>query len=235
LHKSIYKLYKKVGSEFFWGDFFDSRFYVIYLLSKNEIDTILDIGGGVDVLLHSIPASNKIEIDTSLDSLKKTKILNQNIELIQSDARYLPFRNQTFQNILAMHLFPVMKVYDQDWQKAVSEVKRIANKNSELFITGANRMSKHFEKTHELEKRKAYLNYEELTDSLKDCFNIQVEGYGPHSKIVMYILKKIFYKLPEKFVEKLLIERMLFRLLRSRRFLKDGRSYVCICKKKVFN
>jgi hypothetical protein len=61
-------------------------------------------------------------------------------------------------------------------------------------------------------------------------FQVIVEGYGPFSKIIMYPLK-IIYKIPDKITETLLIESLLHRILRSKRFLKDGRSYIINCKK----
>ncbi len=58
---------------------------------------------------------------------------------------------------------------------------------------------------------------------------VQKEIMG--SKIIMYPLKKILFKIPEKIIDLLKIENLLFRYLKSKRYLKNGRSYVMICKK----
>lgn len=231
MHKKVYEMFKRVGLEHFWGDFFDSRFYIAWLLSKKKDAMILDIGCGAGVLLHSTQASLKVGTDVSFGYLKNSKKLDPSLELIQSDASFLPFRNNSFSIILAMHLFPVMKNLGYDWKKSVAEIKRISNKNSEIMITGSNRTSRHFEQIYTIEEREAYLKYSEIADSFKDAFEVEVEGYGPHSKIQMYPLKIILYRLPEK-ISEIILEVLLFRILRSKRFLKDGRSYVCICKKK---
>jgi len=231
LSQKILNMFKKVGMEYFFGDLFDARFYVAYLLSQKQTEFLLDIGCGSGVLLNCSNASLKIGLDTSLESLKKAKILNPKMELIQGDATQLPFKNNYFSNIIAMHLIPVVHISKgDDWIKSANEIKRISAKNSEIILTGANRMSRHFEKTHSLKSRKEYLAYQKQVDFFKKEFEVKVEGYGPHSKKIMYPLK-ILYKIPNRIMESLRINRLLYRSLRSKRYLKNGRSYVIICKK----
>jgi len=231
LSQKILKMFKKVGMEHFFGDWFDARFYVAHLLSQKQTEILLDIGSGVGILLSCSNATLKIGLDTSLESLKKAKILNPKMELIQGDATQLPLKNNYFSNIIAMHLIPVVKNFQGDeWLKSANEIKRISAKSCEIILTGANRMSKHFEKTHPLESRKKYLTYQEQVDFFKDEFEVEVEGYGPHSKNIMYPLK-IIYKIPDQITEGLRINRLLYRFLRSKRYLKHGRSYIIICKK----
>jgi len=231
MNKKILNMFKKVGMEYFFGDFFDARFYVAELLSRKKTKVVLDIGCGAGVLLNCANSSLKIGLDSSFESIKKAKILNPKMELIQGDATQLPFKNNYFSNIIAMHLIPVVHILQgDDWLKSANEIKRIATKNCEIILTGANRMSKHFEKTHSLEDRKKYLTYQEQVDFFKNGFDVLVEGYGPHSKKIMYPLK-IICKIPDRITESLRINRLLFRFLRSKRYLKNGRSYVIICKK----
>lgn len=229
--QKIMKMFKKVGMEYFFGDYFDARFYVAELLSQNKTPVILDIGCGAGILLNCSNASTKIGLDTSFESLKKAKKLNSEMELIQGDATQLPFRNNFFSDIIGMHLVPVVKTFQGDnWKKSVSEIKRVSAKRSKIILTGANRMSRHFEKTHPLESRKNYLTYKEQVDLFKEEFQVKVEGYGPHSKRVMYPLK-IINKIPEIIIKNLKINWFVYRLLRSSRYLKNGRSYVIVCEK----
>jgi len=66
-------MFKRVGLEHFWGDFFDSRFYIAWLLSKKKDTMILDIGCGAGVLLHSTQAPLKVGTDVSFEYLKNAK------------------------------------------------------------------------------------------------------------------------------------------------------------------
>ena len=230
LHRKIFDLFKIVGLDSFWGDYFDSRFYIASLLSQKKISSILDIGCGTGVLLHTSNADIKVGLELSFDSLKEAKKINSEINFIQGDARYLPFKENTFEIILTMHLFPVMKNLKLDWKQAVNEIVRIQISNkSTIIITGANRMSKYFEKTHKLNYRKSYLTYNEIADLFKKYFKVNVEGYGPHSKYIMFLLKKIIYKFSDNFSEKLGLDNFLFRFLKNEKYLKDGRSYIIIC------
>lgn len=224
-------MFKKVGMEYFFGDYFDGRFYVASLLAKKQPKILLDIGCGAGVMLNCSNATLKIGLDISFESLKKGKKLNPKIELIQADATYLPLRNDYFSNIIAMHLIPVVHILQgDDWLKTSNEIVRVSKKNCEIILTGANRMSKHFSKTHSLEDRKKYLTYKEQLNFFKDKFEVSVEGYGPHSKKIMYPLK-IIYKVPDQIISSLGIDKLLFKFLRSNRYLKNGRSYIIICKK----
>lgn len=224
-------MWKKAGIKYFWGDPFDSRFYITHLVSKEKVDVLLDIGCGAGVLLHFANASFKIGIDYSFESLKAGKKIDPQLELISGDVRYLPFKDEFASNILAIHIISAFMEKD-DRKKTCNEIKRIASKNSKILIAGSNRRSKHFEKTHSIENRFSYPHYEEIVDSFKNDFQVNIEGFGPFSKFVMFPFK-IIYKIPEKIAENFMIERFLFRLLRSKKYLKEGRSYVMVCKRNL--
>ncbi len=231
MNKKIINMFKKVGMDYFFGDYFDARFYVAYILSKMQIDTILDVGCGPGIMLNCTNASLKIGLDTSLEFLKQAKLLDPTIELIQGDATQLPFKENYFSIIIAMHLVPVVHLHrGDDWEKTVIELKRISSRNSEIILTGANRMSKHFEKTHPIDSRKKYLSYKKQVDFLKNDFNVAVDGFGPHPKKIMAVLK-ILYVFPDQILERTGITKLVYRLMRSKRYLKNGRSYVITCKR----
>ena len=233
MYKKIFSMWNKAGLKYFWGDPFDSRFYITYLISKKKNPLILDIGCGAGVLLHFSNASLKIGIDFSFESLKAAKKIDPELELIYGDARNLPFKDEFASYILAIHIISAFLKKD-DRVKTCDEIKRIASKHSTILIAGSNRRSKHFKKTHSLEDRLSYPHYEEIIKYFKNDFHVFIEGYGPFSRLVMYPFK-IIYKIPEKISEKLMIERFMFRLLRSKKFLKNGRSYVMECKREINN
>jgi SAM-dependent methyltransferase len=216
MNQKILKMFHKVGMEYFFGDYFDARFYVASILAKEKKLMILDIGCGAGILLNCSNADIKIGLDLSFESLKKGKNLNPKMELIQGDAT---------------HLIPVVKTFQgNNWKKSISEIKRVSGEKSKIILTGANRTSKYFENTHSLESRKNYLTYKEQAELFREEFQVKVEGYGPFSKMVMYPFK-IIYKIPEVIIENLKINWFVFRLLRSSKYLKNGRSYVIVCEK----
>jgi len=227
--RKIFEMYRIVGLNHFYGDFFDSRFYISYLLSKNQPKKFLDIGCGVGILLNSVPKCFKVGTDISFDSLLQAKKLNKNIEYVQCDAQFLPFKKQHFTTITAMHLFPVINNYGGDWKLAINEVKRISSPDSTVLITGANRTSRHFNKTHQTNHRKKYLKHIEQVNEFEDKFRVTLEGWGPHSKKIMFPFK-IIYKIPDAISEKFGIEKLLYKISKSKKYLKNGRSYVIICK-----
>ncbi len=228
MHKQIYEIWKKVGLNYFWGDLFDSRFFIADLISKKKFNLILDIGCGAGVLLHYTNADMKVGLDFSFDSLKKAKELEQEMELIQGDAKNLPFRDNLFPAILAIHIISAFNE-KEEWIKVSNEIKRVSSTKCFLILAGANRQSRHFRKTHTFESRKAYLSYRTLEELFND-FEISLEGYGPHSKLIMYPFR-IIYHIPDKLPEVLMLEKLLYWFLKSKRYLKNGRSYVMICRK----
>jgi len=230
MFRKIIRFFNVVGMKHFWGDYFDSRFLVADIISKKNSSYILDIGCGAGVLLHVSNSKNKIGIELEFDALKKAHKLDGDIELIQADANHLPLRDNFCDMILAMHLFPVMKTAGIDWKPAISEINRISVNNSNILVTGANRMSKHFEHTHPIEHRKSYLQYAEIVNELESFFTVNIDGYGPYSKFFMYPLKFIF-KLSDSFLDKFKIEKFIFNFLKSKKFLVNGRSYIIYAKK----
>jgi len=230
MNRKILKIFKKVGMRHFWGNYFDSRFYVGYLVSQSEPNMLLDIGCGAGILLSVSKAKLKIGLDFSFDSLRDAKVLNSNLELICGDAAHLPFRDNLFSDILAIHILVELKKNNADWKKALNELKRVASNKSKIILAGNNRTSRHF-KNYPSDGNRKYLTYKEQEILFEEEFDVKVEGYDPHSKIIMYPLKKILFKIPEKIIDLLKIEDLLFRSLKSKRYLKNGRSYVIICKK----
>lgn len=161
--KEIYESWKKIGLEYFWGDMFDVRFYIADLISKKSQHIVLDIGCGAGILLHFSKAKLKVGIDFSLDSLKKGKSFDSSLQLIQADVNYIPFKNNTFPHILAIHMITEFKK-KKDWVNVSEEIKRISAERCEIIIAGANRLSKYFQKTHTFESRESYLGYNHLVE-----------------------------------------------------------------------
>ena len=223
--------WKKVGFQYFWGDYLDSRFYVASMISKKKSDLILDIGCGAGVLLHFANSKFKIGIDGDWASLKAAHSLYPSLNLIQADVRYLPLKDNFFDNALAIGIIPALE-NKKEREFLCNEIHRILNFGGKVIIMGSNRRSKHFKSTHTAEQMFSYPHHSEMLEHLKNNFEVNIEGFGPYSKYIMAILKRIVYAFPTKIVTMFGIERFTFKILRSKRFLKHGRSYIITCKKK---
>ena len=230
MHRQILQTWKKIGMmEYFWGDYFDVRFYVASLLAKNHKEILLDVGCGSGILLHNAPASFKIGVDYSLKFLKKARELDQNLQLICCDVKHLPLRNDFFSNVIGTHIVSSFNTQEERIQ-VCNEIQRVTSNDCEIILTGATRLSKHFEDIYSSEKRKNYLRHLDLQEYFKG-FEISAFGYGDYSRKTFFLVKKLFYALPEKFVEVLGIENMIFKKLISEKSIESGRSYILICKR----
>jgi len=232
MHKKVYNLWKKIGPKYFWGDFLDSRFYIAYLISRWKDERVVDVGCGAGVLLYFSNAKLKIGLDLSLDSLKVAKTLNDpKMELIQADSRFIPLKSNEFSKILAIHIISALNIRDKEGiEKIMSEIKRLSSKKVEIIIAGANRRSRFFREKYSKEENQSYLHFSDIVDFFNNDFIVNAEGYGAFSKPSMYLLR-LFYKIPEKFVEFSGIEKAIFKILKSKKFLINGRSYIITCKR----
>ncbi len=228
-------MWEKAGMKYFWGDYFDSRFYIASLISKNHKPIFLDIGCGPGILLKNAHASLKIGVDLSFELLKRAKKLDPDFQLICCDVNHLPLRDNYFPNIMAIHIVSAVGTKEERI-RVCNEIQRVASADCEIILNGANRLSKHFAKTHSMERRKKYLKYLDLVEYFKE-FEINAMGYGDYSRKIFLPIRKLFYALPEKFVEVLGIENMIFRILSSEKAPKNGRSYILICRRgnKIHN
>ena len=214
----------------FWRNWFDSRFYIAHLASKLNSELVLDIGCGTGVLLHFTNAQQKVGFDFSFSSLQSAKKLEPTANFICGDATALPFHDNVFPNILAVQIFQDVKGLGQDWERSILETKRVAGKNCKIILNGNNKMSKHF-KGYTIEEKRSYLNYSQQAEFFKNEYEIKVEGYDPHPKWLMFGLKKILFNIPDIINEKI-FEKSLFNFLRSKRYLKNGRSFIMICERR---
>jgi len=72
--KVIKTKFQKIDSKRWWGDDFDVRFFLLNILKKIERSTVLDIGGGVGIILSEVSKNNlKINVDFSFEDLSRCK------------------------------------------------------------------------------------------------------------------------------------------------------------------
>lgn len=174
--------YNKIASSY------NERYSVNYLTeveksllntaSDNNIKTILEAGCGTGRWLNSLNKLNKklFGLDFSIQMLRIAKSETSETELVNADACYLPFNDNSFDMIFcinAIHHFP-------DKQKFFSEVNRCITPNGILCIYGVDPhidknwyVYDYFDGVYE----KDLLRFPSLTDIRELCevFNFQVE------------------------------------------------------------
>lgn len=167
-----------------WGDDFDVRFYLISKISKIKDSTVLDVGGGIGIILSEMNSSNrKINLDSSFVDLKICKIVDPTIQNICASMTNLPFRNNVFDVVICSHLLEVAKEIDLDLgnkhayftvQNVLKEMQRVLCPVGKFFITTPNNAY----------YKSIKLTYHELKMQLSTVFsNFQILFYNTYPKI----------------------------------------------------
>ena len=212
----------KIAPNRWWGDDYDVRFVLLSKLNEIQRKIILDMGGGVGIILWNLDQSNlKINIDTSISDLRICKTEFPEIQTICASNNHIPFRNESCDVIICANLLEVAKIIDiennsQVNKKVVTEYPSIENilkeiknnlkKNGEYYITTPN---------NEYYKGKK-LDYYELKHSLTNHFkNFRLFFFNTypsnrkHSKLNM---ANIIPKIRGKFIEQ---NKIIFSLLKK--------------------
>lgn len=174
--KVIKTKFQKIDSKRWWGDDFDVRFFLLNILKKIERSTVLDIGGGVGIILSEVSKNNlKINVDFSFEDLSRCKKEFSDIECVCASMDYLPLKNDSVDFVICANLLEVAKTNDIKFEKLImknkkkyyqtvlevlSEIKIILKINGKLYLTTPN--NKYYQTTK--------LDYDELENSLKYVF-----------------------------------------------------------------
>ena len=99
---------------------------------KSPLGRVLDIGcGGGRHLLEVEKCGSEILVgaDISMLALQIARVFSKKSELVLCDAHYLPFRECSFDAVIAHGLFPAVDEF-----RAIGEISRVLTKNGELFL-----------------------------------------------------------------------------------------------------
>jgi len=186
----IKKKILQINSKRWWGDDFDVRFFLINKLKHIKNKVILDIGGGIGIILSEINNTNfKINLDTSFEDLKVSKNqINPGINNVCASMLNLPFKKDVIDCVICANILEVGKVLDlnkiQDKnnkidsyptvEKILMEIIHILKNDGKIFITTPNNAYYQTKK----------LTYDELNNSISKLFkNFQIFYYNTHRKI----------------------------------------------------
>lgn len=171
---------KKIKSEIitidpkrWWGDDFDVRFFLISKIINIKNKKILDIGGGIGIILSNLNEdNNKINLDLSFEDLIICKKQNgKKIQNVCGSMTHLPFKEKCFDYVIAANILEVGKENDLNnsvennnefvsISKTMNEIHKIMKENGMVLFTTPN---------NEYYKSKK-LTYNELKNSLKPHF-----------------------------------------------------------------
>ena len=186
----IKKKILQINSKRWWGDDFDVRFFLINKLKHIKNKVILDIGGGIGIILSEINNTNfKIKLDSSFEDLKVSKNqINPGINNVCASMLNLPFKKDVIDCVICANILEVGKVLDlnkiQDKnnkidsyptvEKILMEIIHILKNDGKIFITTPNNAYYQTKK----------LTYDELNNSISKLFkNFQIFYYNTHRKI----------------------------------------------------
>lgn len=166
----------KIDPKRWWGDIFDVRFYLILQLKNIQNKIVLDVGGGIGIISSCVHPSNfRINLDISIEDLKKSKTNFPKINNICASRTHLPFKKNSIDIIICAHILAGAKAIDiknnsyikkgevfeyPTIEKTIKEISRCLMTYGTLFITATNN---EFYKTKKL-------NYFELKHSISKYF-----------------------------------------------------------------
>ena len=128
------------------------RHQIADLLEAEEGGLVLDAGCGSGRDTHAILAASRGEyvgVDISAQSLHEALRKHPQVHLIRADLRYLPFKNESFNQIVCSEVLE----HIPSWKKAVKELYRILKPNKTLIISTPNTLSMYYPQRLYLEKK----------------------------------------------------------------------------------
>jgi len=148
----IKKKINQISPKKWKADEFDVRYYLISKLKQEKNQTILDVGGGIGIILSELDKKNyRVNIDLSFDDLKKCiHDLDSKINPICASITFLPFRKDIFDIVICSHVIELAKLMDinkktnggvlgsENVLTLVKDTHRVLKINGKLFLTTPN-------------------------------------------------------------------------------------------------
>jgi len=181
---------KKIAHNRWWGDDFDVRFFLINKIKPIQNKVVLDIGGGIGIILSEMNDNNfKINLDASFEDLKICKNqINKEINNVCASMTKIPFKKEVIDCVICANILEVGKALDINKielerdkinsyptvEKILMEISQILKNNGKIFITTPNNAYYQTKK----------LTYDELNNSISKLFkNFQIFYFNTYKKI----------------------------------------------------
>ena len=181
--------FQKIDSKRWWGDEYDVRFFLVNVLKKIQNSIVIDIGGGIGIILSELNKSNfRINLDLSLEDLLRSKKEFPDIEAVCASMNQLPFKNKSIRFVICANILEVAKTMDIKTKKlllennktyyqtiieTLSEINKILENKGKLYLTTPN--NKYYKTTK--------LDYNELNNSLLITFDkFTINLFNTYSK-----------------------------------------------------
>jgi SAM-dependent methyltransferase len=145
---------------------------------------VLDVGcGNIEYLSYAKQSKDNylVGLDFSKKALElaKKKAKGKNIDLVRGAAQYLPFKDNSFDNVLCIELLP----HETDYEKVLKEIHRTSNSNAFLTFHHKDEAIKTNLKlegniVEEEGRRRTYFDENEILKMLKEigfgCDNMKI-------------------------------------------------------------
>ncbi len=121
-----------------WSGYLESTHKVAMdLINPKRGDSILDVSGGTGLLAEKILSKNVpnvkisiLDVSGEMLSIAKKRLIGRNVKIIKGDAHSLPFKNNSFSQIVCVSAFHYYKYP----HKIINEFKRVLNKNGYVIL-----------------------------------------------------------------------------------------------------
>lgn len=182
---------KSINPTNWWGDDYDVRFYLLSQLKKIKQKSILDVGGGIGIILSEMDETNlRINLDLSLVYLNTCLRDNDHtIENTCGTMTSLPFNDQCVDYVICSNLLEVAKNMDIKENRVkqtknineypmvnytLKEISRVLNQKGKLFLTTPNNVFYNTTK----------LTYTELKKAIEPFFSeFTIYFYNTYGKV----------------------------------------------------
>ena len=122
----------------------DFMHFIKKIINPAKVDVILrlskgfclDVGCGIGPYFPFFRARMLVGLDVNVKRLRKMKNEWENVCLIASDARYLPFRENTFDCMFAYEV--IEHIPKKDWKRLIKEFKRVAKDQGHIVVSTPN-------------------------------------------------------------------------------------------------
>ena len=202
--------FDKIDPQKWWGDNFDIRFYLIRMVQKIKNSIVVDVGGGIGIILSELDESNfRINVDFSFDDLKRCQKEFYKIENVCSTMNHLPFKTTSIHYVICANLLEVAKTIDLKIDNTFVKDEKVYYKTVIQTLKGINTILQNRGRMYLTTPNNRYykttkLEYDELNNSLSMVFyNFSIKFFNTFSKMTQKYRKLNLANIMPKILSKI--------------------------------